>query len=78
MATFVELARRAIGLQLRDRRIALDLSQDDVASSVGMNRSNLSRLENGQQRCSLETYERLAAALDCDFVLATWLIPKRK
>jgi DNA-binding XRE family transcriptional regulator len=49
---------------LKERREELDLSRRELARRVGINHSLISRMETGQQRVSLKTLERIAAALD--------------
>jgi HTH-type transcriptional regulator/antitoxin HipB len=49
---------------LKERREELDLSRRELARRVGINHSLISRMETGQQRVSLKTLGRIAAALD--------------
>ncbi|MGA3168153.1 MAG: helix-turn-helix transcriptional regulator [Terriglobia bacterium] len=53
-----------IGARLRMLRDEKGLSQGDIEERTGLMRCYLSRLENGHTIPSLETLERLAAALD--------------
>lgn len=54
----------AIGERIRELRLQKGLSQRDIEKASGLLRSYLSRLERGHTMPSLETLERLAAALD--------------
>jgi len=49
---------------LKKRREELGLSRRELGRRVGINHSLISRMETGQQRVSLKTLERIAAALD--------------
>ena len=63
---------RELGLILQRRRLALALSQEDVAYSAGLTRSHYQQLEKGRSRPespanpSLLTLVNLAAALGAD------------
>jgi len=53
-----------IGTRLRELREARKLSQGDITEMIGLPRSYISRIENGHAVPSLETLQRMAAALD--------------
>lgn len=53
-----------IGLRIRRRREALDLSQRALAERVGMAQGNLNRIEHGEQNLTVRTMCRLAEALE--------------
>ena len=52
-----------IGLALRRRREALDVSQEDFAELVQMHRTYYSSIERGLKNIRIETLERICAAL---------------
>jgi transcriptional regulator with XRE-family HTH domain len=56
-----------IGARLRELREERKLSQGDITEVIGLPRSYISRIENGHATPSLETLQRLAAALDVPF-----------
>ena len=62
---FKELAqkRRALAEELVSRRIALGLSQTEVAARMGTSQSAVARVEAGQSDVRLSTLERYAAAV---------------
>lgn len=62
---FKELAerRRALADELLSRRLALGLSQTEVAARMGTSQSAVARLEAGQSDVRLSTLERYAAAV---------------
>lgn len=62
-------AQRAflIGQAVRERRLALGLSQTEVAARAGMTQSALSRLEAGGAVPTIPILERIAVALDSEF-----------
>ncbi|MEV8181100.1 helix-turn-helix transcriptional regulator [Specibacter sp. NPDC078692] len=61
-------AQRAflIGQAVRERRLALGLSQTEVAARAGMTQSALSRLEAGGAVPTIPILERIAVALDSE------------
>jgi HTH-type transcriptional regulator/antitoxin HipB len=63
-----------IGAAVRGRRLALGLSQADVAFRAGMTQPALSRLEAGGVVPTIPVLDRIAAALDADFILQ--LVPR--
>jgi DNA-binding XRE family transcriptional regulator len=52
-----------IGAAIRKLREAKGLTQDQLATSVGVMRSNISRIEAAKHRPTLETLEKIAKAL---------------
>jgi transcriptional regulator with XRE-family HTH domain len=57
-----------IGQAVRDRRLALGLSQVDLASRAAMTQPALSRLEAGGVIPTIPLLERISAALDADLI----------
>ena len=55
---------RTFGQRLRQTRIKAGLSQSDVEEISGIPKARLSRYENGHVAPSIQTLERLAAALN--------------
>ena len=64
-------AQRAylIGKAVRDRRLALGLSQTELAARAGMTQPALSRLEAGGVIPTIPLLERISAALDADLIV---------
>src|SRR5215471_4260278 len=64
-------ARRAflIGQAVRERRLALGLSQVELAARAGMTQPALSRLEAGGVVPTISLLERISAALDADLIV---------
>jgi len=64
-------ARRAflIGQAVRERRLALGLSQTELAAGVGMTQPALSRLEAGGTVPTIPVLERIAAALGAELIV---------
>jgi HTH-type transcriptional regulator / antitoxin HipB len=52
-----------LGAFLRKRREALEIAQGDLASIAGIDQGNLSKIERGGAKATLETYLRLCKAL---------------
>ncbi len=55
--------RDTFAINLRRARNAANLSQDDLAHRVGMDRGYVSDLENSKYSVSIDMIENLAAAL---------------
>jgi len=64
-------ARRAflIGHAVRERRLALGLSQVELATRAGMTQPALSRLEAGGVVPTIPLLERISIALDADLIV---------
>jgi transcriptional regulator with XRE-family HTH domain len=52
-----------LGRAVRARRLALGLSQEDLAAESGLDRTYISGIERGQRNVALRNTERLAQAL---------------
>lgn len=64
-------ARRAflIGQAVRERRLALSLSQTELATRAGMTQPALSRLEAGGVVPTIPLLERISIALDAELIV---------
>ncbi|MGH3565604.1 MAG: helix-turn-helix domain-containing protein [Pseudonocardia sp.] len=64
-------ARRAflIGQAVRERRLALGLSQTELAARAGMTQPALSRLEAGGAVPTIPVLERIAVALGAELIV---------
>jgi ribosome-binding protein aMBF1 (putative translation factor) len=64
-------AQRAflIGQAVRERRLALGLSQVELATRAGMTQPALSRLEAGGVIPTIPLLDRISAALDADLIV---------
>ncbi len=58
------ISKKAIGNMIRDKRSALRLSQEELADRAGLHRTYISDLERGARNPTLDSLERLAAALE--------------
>src|SRR5215472_17069287 len=58
-----------IGQAVRERRLALGLSQTELAARSGMTQPALSRLEAGGVVPTIPLLERISAALDADLIV---------
>jgi HTH-type transcriptional regulator/antitoxin HipB len=67
-----EEARRSyeLGKAIRERRLALGITQTELAERAGMTQSAVSRLEAGGMTPTIGLLDRVAAALDADLVVA--------
>jgi ribosome-binding protein aMBF1 (putative translation factor) len=53
-----------LGLIIRERREHLSLSQEELASLTGIDRSHMGRIERGERNVTLLNLSRVAYALD--------------
>ena len=59
----------AIAVQVTERRLALGLSQSDLARRCGTSQSAIARLESGGRPPRIDTLLRLAEALGCELAI---------
>lgn len=57
-----------LGVLIRTRRESLAIKQGDLASIAGIDQGNLSKIERGNAKATLETYLRLCTALGIDIL----------
>ena len=65
---------KQLGANIRRSRRRLELSQDDLARSIGLTRTSLTNIENGRQHPPLHTFCDLVEQLKVD---AATLLPSR-
>ncbi|WP_158865572.1 helix-turn-helix domain-containing protein [Leifsonia sp. AG29] len=66
MATPRSKAASLFGQRVREARIALGRSQEEIAHLAGMHVTNYGRIERGEANSELTTIVRIATALDTD------------
>lgn len=66
MTTPLSDASRVLGERLRDRRLVLGVSQEEIAHLAGLNVSNFGKIERGISNPTLHTIVRVASVLDID------------
>ena len=57
-----------LGVLIRTRRESLAIKRGDLASIAGIDQGNLSKIERGNAKATLETYLRLCKALGIDIL----------
>jgi transcriptional regulator with XRE-family HTH domain len=57
-----------IGERIKAARKTKDISQQDVADKIGMNRVQYNRIETGKSEPTVPTLERIAEALDISVI----------
>lgn len=55
---------RRIGTQIYKKRVDLKMSQETLSETAGVSRTFISNLENGNYSARIDTYYRIACALD--------------
>lgn len=59
----------AIADKVAERRLAMNMSQRELAELCGTTQSAIARLERGGRPPRIDTLLRIAEALDCDLVV---------
>ena len=59
------------GQKLKARRVQLNMTQQELSKKIGIDRSGISRIENGVYDFSLETTAKILAALDLELTTKT-------
>jgi len=59
-------ARQRVAQNLRAQRLSLQLSQEELASRADLHRTYVGSVERGERNVSVDSLDRLAAALDLD------------
>ena len=58
-----------IGSEIAGARAARDMSQKELAKKLGLDQSDVSKIERGVSNISLKTLRKIADALDCNVVV---------
>jgi transcriptional regulator with XRE-family HTH domain len=58
--------QRTVGRNLRAHRLALGLSQEDLADRLGVHRTYMGGVERGERKLTLKSLERLAGCMGVD------------
>jgi transcriptional regulator with XRE-family HTH domain len=61
-------ARTRFAVNLRKARLAIGLSQEELAAKAGLHRNYIGSVERNEKNISLDTMERLGLALGQDVV----------
>jgi transcriptional regulator with XRE-family HTH domain len=70
--------QREFGQRLREARIAAGLTQQELASRIGMQPSHLSEIESGQQNVTMRSMAALAHALGLQLQVLLAPAPRKK
>ena len=62
--------RERIGQRIRDIRVRLSMTQQELAEATGMQQCHIARIEAGRYSVGLDTLQRIADAfgMDIDFI----------
>ncbi len=74
---FIRDYRLKIGNALRQIREKRGYSQDDLAEKMNVNRSTISKIENGKFSFSIDYLSRFSWFLDFDFELKDKILPDK-
>ena len=56
-------ARERFGIALRQARLRLEISQEELAARAGMHRTYVGQVESGQRNVAIDNLEKLADAV---------------
>ena len=57
------LDHKAIGQRIRNQRLSLDLSQEDLAELVGISPSFIGHIERAEKAATIDTFDSIISAL---------------
>jgi len=60
--------QQKVGKRIQEIRIEKNISQQDLASKCNFEKSNMSRLENGNANATLSTLEKVCNALEIEYI----------
>ncbi|WP_442846739.1 helix-turn-helix domain-containing protein [Leeuwenhoekiella sp. H156] len=63
------MSKKAIGIQLKERRDHLKITQSEVADLAGISVNTLYKIERGQANPTLESLEKLTSVLGLEITL---------
>ena len=58
--------KQKFGAAMRERRVALEMSQEDLGIQIGLDQGYVSRIEHGQRNITLDMVGRICVALNCE------------
>ena len=58
-----------LGYKIKQKRLELNLSQEELASKIGIDQSDLSKIEKGNANPSLKMLTRIADGLNCKAII---------
>lgn len=62
----VEVSGISVGKNIKARRLALGMTQEDLAQAVGLGRSMVAQIERGSKSASIQLGVEIARVLQCD------------
>jgi transcriptional regulator with XRE-family HTH domain len=63
-----ESLQQKVGKRIQEIRIQKNISQQELAAKCNFEKSNMSRLENGNANATLTTLEKVCDALKIDYI----------
>jgi len=58
---------KKVGERIRDARVNMNLTQQDLANKIGKNRMSVNRIELGETSTSIGTLNKIVEVLNIDF-----------
>jgi transcriptional regulator with XRE-family HTH domain len=65
-----------LGHRIRERRKALNLTQEELAAKAGIDRSYIGGVERGERNVTFTMLCTICAAMDCDVAALTHGLPE--
>ena len=66
--TTKKTARLLFAQRMKERRLKLDMSQEDLAAESGLHRTYIGSVERGERNIAVDNMEKIADALSCSIV----------
>ena len=66
--TTKKTARLLFARRMKERRLALDMSQEDLAAESRLHRTYIGSVERGERNISIDNMQTIAEALSCRIV----------
>lgn len=62
----IEVSGMSVGKNIKARRLALGMTQENLAQAVGLGRSMVAQIERGSKSASIQLGAEIAKVLQCD------------
>lgn len=59
------LNKKNLGIAIRQLRVQLELSQEELADKCGLHRTYIGSVERGERNIAIDNVIKLSSALDC-------------
>lgn len=67
---YSNISNIVLGYKIKEKRLEKELSQEELANIIGLDQSDLSKIERGALNPSLKMIERIAKGLNCNISIS--------